>query len=394
MSELMQSETSAWRRIVIQTMALIVDAYREVNSKKLFWLTVIFSLLIAAVFAFVGINERGITLFTAEFPGPWNTNILPRDQFYKTIFTAIAIPWWLGVFATVLALISVCSIFPDLLTGGSIDLYLAKPVSRLRLFLTKYLLGLTFAALQVTVFTLACFLVMGIRGGSWEWRTFIAIPLVTLFFSYLFCMCVFVGILTRSSIASLLLTVLFWGLLFGLNTTDGALLSIRSWFEERLDNQQRLVEYNADLLTRNEAMPTTQKSNLSEIERQQGLAIQKLAEVQATTDRLKWWHTLFVRIKTPFPKTSETVELMNRWLVPPETTIAVSRENARLHEERRARRGRPRDPDHVEPNDPAVLERTQQAIASRTAVKIIGSSLGFEAVVLGLAALVFCRRDF
>lgn len=395
MSEIIQSETSASRRIVIQTTALIVDAYREVNSKKLFWLTMLFSSVIVLVFAFVGINERGVTVFTWEFPAPLNTNIIPKDQFYKTVFTTVALKWWLSLFATVLALISVCSIFPDLLTGGSIDLYLAKPVSRLRLFLTKYLLGLTFAALQVTVFTVACFLVMGIRGGTWEWRAFLAIPLVTLFFSYLFCMCVLVGILTRSSIASLLLTILFWGFLIGLNATDDVLLTFRSWFEERVDNQQRLVDYNADLMTRNEAMPTTQRSNLSAIERLQPGAIQKLAELQTMAERLKWWHTLFVQIKAPFPKTGETIDLMNRWLVPSEATMAVSREKARQREEHRARRGRPpRDPDRVEPNDPAVLERAQEAIASRTAARLIGSSLGFEAVILGLAALVFCRRDF
>ena len=70
------------------------------------------------------------------------------------------------------------SIFPDFVDRGSIDLMLSKPIGRTRLFFTKFLTGLLFAGLQVTVFTLASFLVIGLRGGDWEPWIFIAVPLV------------------------------------------------------------------------------------------------------------------------------------------------------------------------------------------------------------------------
>src|SRR5439155_6423690 len=124
------------------------------------------------------------------------------DAFYKFIFTAFAIPYWFGLFASVLALISVGGIFPDLITGGSIDLYLSKPISRLRLFLTKYVFGLLFVALQVFVFSAASFLVILLRGHAFEPRIFLAVPLVTLYFSYLFCVCAALGIATRSTMAA------------------------------------------------------------------------------------------------------------------------------------------------------------------------------------------------
>src|SRR6185437_5144958 len=94
--------------------------------------------------------------------------------------------------------------------GGSIDLYLAKPIGRARLFLTKYLAGLLFVTLQVVVISVGSFFVLGLRGHDWEPGLFWAIPIVVCFFSYLFAVCVLLGVKTRSTIAALLLTILCW----------------------------------------------------------------------------------------------------------------------------------------------------------------------------------------
>ena len=70
-----------------------------------------------------------------------------------------------------------------------------------------------------------CFFVIGIRGGAWEPWIFISIPLVLLFFSYLFCFCALMGLFTRSTIASLLLTMLFWFFIFGINSGEAITLA-------------------------------------------------------------------------------------------------------------------------------------------------------------------------
>ena len=118
---------SGLRAVLIQTGAMFVDAYRELHSKKLFWITLVLSLLVVVSFAFVSINDKGLVVFGFDFPGAWNSNIIPPAAFYKFLFTNLAIPFWLGVLASILALISVGGMFPDMLTGGSIDLFLAKP---------------------------------------------------------------------------------------------------------------------------------------------------------------------------------------------------------------------------------------------------------------------------
>jgi ABC-type transport system involved in multi-copper enzyme maturation permease subunit len=81
------------------------------------------------------------------------TLIAPGAQFwYKWVFSVFVIGIWAKWAALVLALISTASIFPELIASGSIDLYLSKPISRLRLFLTKYVGGLLFVVLQMTIF--------------------------------------------------------------------------------------------------------------------------------------------------------------------------------------------------------------------------------------------------
>src|SRR5688572_27974867 len=158
--------------ILTQTGALFLDAYREINAKKMFWVTLVLSGLIVAVFGGLGINERGISIFRWDFPSIFNTTFIDRPTFYKYVFSELGVGWWLNFFGILLALISTAGIIPDFVSGGAVDLYLSKPVSRLRLWLTKYATGLTFVGLQVGVFTLGCFLLIGIRAGSWDLRMF------------------------------------------------------------------------------------------------------------------------------------------------------------------------------------------------------------------------------
>ena len=50
-----------------QTLAIFYDAYRSLNARKVFWIALIMSLLVAGAFALVGINEKGISIFGVTF---------------------------------------------------------------------------------------------------------------------------------------------------------------------------------------------------------------------------------------------------------------------------------------------------------------------------------------
>lgn len=387
---------------ITQTGALLVDAYRELNAAKLFWITLIISLLVVVAFAFVGINEQGVTVFgKLASAGAWNSTIIPPGDFYKFLFIQLAIPVWLAWLASILALISVGSIFPNLLTGGSIDLYLAKPISRMRFFLTKYFLGLLFVALQVLVFSFASFLVIGFRGGAWEPKLFIAVPMVTLFFSYLFCVCVLLGIITRSTLASILFTLLFWLVVFGFNSADAALLVFSTAADRRVAVQDALIEQNNKLIADDAARPATQQSDLSQFKFQRDKLIEARAGFVSTADQLRFWYRLVSWAKTPLPKTGETVDLIGRWVINPDSITRAQREAEARRAERRAKRGLPargsvgRDGNaEFDPESQEVAEEIQDRLTARTALSILGTSIAFEAFILGIAGWIFCRRDF
>lgn len=346
-----------------QTCAIFMEAYRNLNSKKLFWVVLVISVLVVAGFAAVGINEDGITIAIwslGEFL-PVNSNVITPAEFYKMLFVYLGIGFWLSFIATILALISTAGIFVDLVTSGSIDLVVSKPIGRLRLFITQYVAALLFVTLQVTLFTTASFLLIGIRGGAWEPGLFLAVPMVVCFFSYLFSVSVLVGLKTRSTVASLLLTLLFWFGLFCLSATEQGLLKA-----DTMDKRRATIDDMGNRRRDRISKPKDSRDDKSDN-----------AEKSEDKDSGGWSriHAVVYGIKTVLPKTDETIGLLERWLI----------DVANLQE---------MPGDIRTQKSKSIDKEVLNTIRSRSVYWIVGTSLGFELVILSLAAGLFCRRDY
>lgn len=374
--------------ILRQSGALLIDAYRELNSKKLFWVTMVMSVCVVAIIGMFGINERGLSFlaWTWDFD-LFNTTVVPKSLFYKFVFAQLGIPVWLTWVAAILALISTASIFPDFLAGGAIELTLSKPISRVRLFFTKFLTGLLFVALQVSVFTLASFIVIGVRGSSWEWGLWLAVPIVVLFFSYLFALCTLFGVLTRSTIASLLLTLVVWVALFMLNTTDTIFLQQRESsalqaqrLEQRVEKREKIAA--ATLAEKGVASPT--RAQLDEADGVLAMLRPDLEKKHDSARSWKKWSGIVFALKTALPKTSETAALLGRSLMSRDDLDRFMPGGGSAGDEDSSRRG----------PDPEVNRRVEDALRDRTTAWVLGTSLAFEGLVLAIACWIFCRRDF
>lgn len=372
--------------MITQTLAMFLDAYRELNSKRMFWIVLALSGFVVLVFAAVGVKEEKLTLLWFETPIPV---IFDRGDMYKMMFSAFGVSIWLAFAATILALISTASIFPDFISGGSIDLYLSKPISRLRLFITKYMTGLLFVALQVAIFATASYFVIGIRGDIWENGIFLAIPLVVCFFSYLFAICVLFGVMTRSTLAAVLLTILFWFFLFCLDRGEVSLLFFKTGAEREAVSREKRITYLDGRLAYMKSQTPEQRersqsvSDTWQLERD-GLVSER--ESRAIRN-LGIAHRIVYGAKTLLPKTRETTELMNRKLLRP-TRMEIGGDNSTDDNSRDERRRRQRG------FNAADVQRVDQAMRSRSLWWVVGTSLGFEGVVLAFAAWIFCRRDF
>lgn len=390
--------------MIRQTLAIFLDAYRELNARKLFWITLSISMLVAGSFALVGIRGDRLVLIVWEVPLPPGSGFLvSKDLFYKMLFMGLGVTFWLSWIAVILGLVSVSSIFPDLTAGGAVDLVLSKPIGRLRLFLTKYAAGLLFVALQVALFSLASYLVIGFRGGTWEPGIFLAVPIVLCLFSYLYAVCALLGVLTRSPVASLLLTLVAWAFFIAAGVSEKGLLMGREFMAARAEELQKSVERletntRAQIArAREQGQPTVADGPLpegvaDELEAANPFLRVKrsaLADARRTHQRLVPAHRVVLAMTTVLPKTGETRELLNRVLVSAADLEAIRRD---------AERARPRF-DGAEGGEEAraaivAAERVEDASRTRPVWWVVGTSLAFEAVVLAAAAAVFVRRDF
>jgi len=386
--------------MMTQTLAILLDAYRDLNARKMFWIVLVLSVIVMAAFAMVGTTDDSFTVLWWHLPpldsqgNGDNANLI--KLLYKWLFSYLVIGLYLTWIATILALISTASIFPEFMSGGAVDLYLSKPIGRLRLFLTKYITGLLFVTLQVTVFSLASFLVLGLRGHTWEPSLFMAIPIIVLFFSYLFGICVFFGVMTRSTIAALLLTILAWFFIFGIDYVDKQLTALTTMLPEmqknaavqveRLDRQIATLEKRHAAETQ-EAAANTQSANASSRPNSTDLQLDRLRlqrdrlREQAEGPTFPAWLSTVQRIvfvaKTFVPKTRETINLLDRSLLPDwQIEKAMG------------------SPAADNGPDAAVIVKSTDPTRGRSVWWIVGSSLLFEAVVVGFAAWRFQRRDF
>jgi ABC-type transport system involved in multi-copper enzyme maturation permease subunit len=141
---------------------------------------------------------------------------LPASQplFEQVLFIESIIVGWMGSNIAVIVSIIITAFFiPNMLRKGTIDLLLVKPIHRPVLLLYKYIGGLTFIFLNTTVAVGCVWLALGLRSGLWAPTFLLMIFVLTFFFAVLYAVSALFGVLTRSPIASILLTVVFWVLL-------------------------------------------------------------------------------------------------------------------------------------------------------------------------------------
>lgn len=353
-----------------QTIAIFVDAYRELNARKLFWLSLGISFIIVAAFAAIVLTPNGLTFLWWKIESAvFNSNVFPPGFFYRKIFVDFGVKWWLAWLSTILALVSTAGMIPEFVASGSVELSLSKPIGRVRLFLTKYAAGLLFATMQVAVFSVGSYLVLGWRGGSWNPVVFVSIPLVVAFFSFLYCVCALLGLITRSTIASILLTLLVWFFVFSLTTIDRG---IRVW--EMMNNQK---VYQLE-----KTVETLEKQQMSEW--QVTPRREQLDKVRKTQRVIGYIHLGTNVVMTILPKTDETIGLLERLLL----TEAEQLEDVRDDE------GHFDDGEGGAMSMGDVHRQMIRERRERSVWWVLGTSLGFEAAVLGVACVIFSRRDF
>ncbi len=318
---------------------LLIDSYRLLKARVLFWITLGISGLVGLVYLSIGFNDSGMTLFFGLIPlehSELRRGSELAELFYIGIFTKFIVPLWITWIAIILGLISTASIFPDFMTEGSIELSLSKPVHRLKVFLTKYVGSLLFMFIQVGLFTVLVFLALRWRVGTWNPSVLWMVPLSVLVFSYLYAVVVLVNVMTRSTLAGILFALLIWFMSFVMNFVEGNLYTYAFTDAGKDDPEMQ--------------------------------------------EMLKPWYRGSRLAYTVIPKTKQTTEFGDR-MIKVKGKQGFSTEDftgiifgGMIQE--------------------GGLEGVDQVMRRNSGFYVIGSSLLFEGALVAIAAGIFCRRDF
>ena len=340
-----------------QEIAILVDSFRLLQARKLFWVALAISGLVALVYASIGFSDTGISvMFGAyEIKDPELRKGSPlAEAFYLLLFTDVIVRFWLAWFAVVLALVSSASIFPEFLREGAVEMLLSKPIGRVRLFIWKYLGSLLFVGLQVLMFALIAFVAIGVRIGEWNFSVFWSVPMVTLVFSLIYCVAVLIGVFTRSTLFSLLGALLFWGATL-------------------------MVQWSEDVLYKFSYM-------MPQIGMQVDLQTGEMRPLEAEpgTGAVAKAHATVKAIAVPMPKTRDCTMFLKRMIrFESRDTVLAGMDLGVL-----LSGGMPQQDREV------MADATEAYDKRHSAAYVIWSSLAFELVVLALAAWWFTRRDY
>ncbi len=118
-----------------------------------------------------------------------------------------------GVFACVLV---TASIIPNTFDAGSVYLLLSKPISRPLLYISKFLGGCSFVLIIATLVIVGVWLIAGIRFDLWNHRLLYCIPIFLFLFAIYYSVSGFAGLIWRNTIVCVGVTIMFWGLCWGL----------------------------------------------------------------------------------------------------------------------------------------------------------------------------------
>jgi ABC-type transport system involved in multi-copper enzyme maturation permease subunit len=145
------------------------------------------------------------------FFGLWTMSFLdtPLGQLIELVEDTLVngIGAWVVLLAGVIV---TAGFIPNMLRKGAIDLLLTKPMSRPLILIFKYLGGMLFVFLLTTFTVGGVWAAIGLRTGVWAPGLLYSIFGVTFYFAILYSCSTLFGVLTRNAIVSIVVTIVFW----------------------------------------------------------------------------------------------------------------------------------------------------------------------------------------
>jgi hypothetical protein len=196
---------------------LIRDTFRQALASGVFWLMLGVSAACVAVCLSVRVagDPGGVRLEL----GFGAVRLPPADGAGPAVraLEAHLAGWVAGACGLLLALMWTAGFLPTFLEAGAAAVLLAKPVPRGGLLAGKCLGVLAFVALQAALFVGGTWLALGLRTGVWDPTYLVCAPLLVLHFAVFFSFSAVLAVATRSTVACVFGSIVFWLLCWAMN---------------------------------------------------------------------------------------------------------------------------------------------------------------------------------
>lgn len=200
---------------------LALDAIYQVLDNKVFRVLMILVLVPILTTFLIGFREDGISILFGVWHWTYQEiiesfgNTAPGGDFdYQGRIVSTIVGLFVdkvgGNLGVVLAIAATAFFVPRMLEKGSADIFFHKPLNRFVLYLSRYAAGLIFIGLItlfcVTGMYLGLLLVSGYNDPGILW----AAVTLTYLFGLVHCVSMLIGVLTRSTVAAILVTLIFF----------------------------------------------------------------------------------------------------------------------------------------------------------------------------------------
>ncbi len=219
---------------------LIRDTFRQALASRIFWVMLTVS-GVCIVFC-LGVSVEGglskklpddIELYTKDNkpfigrnPNPTQLRLLfgsvtveqgrHREEAVQFLEVILA-SYVAGTFGVLLTLVWTAGFLPDFLQPSAASVLFTKPTPRWVILLGKYLGVVAFVSFQVLVFFGGTWLALGLSTDIWEYAYLWAAPLLVLHFAVMFTFSTVLAVWTRSTVATMFGSLLFWLLCWAMN---------------------------------------------------------------------------------------------------------------------------------------------------------------------------------
>ncbi|MFP5246469.1 MAG: ABC transporter permease [Thermoanaerobaculia bacterium] len=230
--------------------ANIEDVMREAAARwtlvAYFFLSTLFIIIFASAINLDIVDGAlaGAKLFGKEVDMRDSVSIEQLVLGFETGFSG-----FLYVFCTFLAIFATAHLVPRMQEKGTIDLYLARPVGRVRLLLSRYVAGLLLAGSNVVYLMGSIWLIVTWKTGVAHPKFLLAGSIIFLVIAVLLAFAFLVGVFTSSTAVSIMATyaVFFFGLMLAGHDQFAAAVS-KEWQANLIQTLYWIFPKTAELL--------------------------------------------------------------------------------------------------------------------------------------------------